>query len=118
MPLASEIESAINHLAVLVRNAGAAHGPQPVRRHWWVLLKGAALDDDDLAQRDAARDRLRELAEANGVRLAEYVWVWDETNTAQLVAGRFDNQEQAWSRAKQLIAKGLDARVVEAMTDT
>lgn len=118
MPQAREIEQTINHLAVLARNLGATQGAQPVRRRWWVLVRGEALDETDLAQRDAARDRLRRQAEAGGVRVDEYVWVWDETNTAQLVAGRFDDPDLAWSRARQLVARGLDARVVEALTDS
>lgn len=118
MPLAREIENTINHLAVLVRNGAASHHPQPVKQRWWVLLRGEPLNGRDMAQRDAARERLRQLAQKNGVRLHEYVWVWDDANAAQLVAGRFDNPDQAWSRAKQLQAKGLDARVVEAMSDT
>ncbi|MBU1003785.1 MAG: hypothetical protein KKE73_14835 [Proteobacteria bacterium] len=118
MPLPREIENTINHLAVLVRNMGAAHGPQPVRQRWWVLLRGEPLDPEDLTMRDAARERLRQLALQKGLRLHECIWVWDETNAAQLVAGRFDDPDQAWSRARQLQAKGLDAYVVEAMSDT
>ncbi|BBD06907.1 hypothetical protein [Desulfovibrio ferrophilus] len=118
MPLAREIENTINHLAVLVRNAGAARSPQPAKQRWWVLLRGESLDNDNLDQRDAARDQLREQALKNGFRLHEYIWVWDSTNTAQLVVGQFNDPDQAWSRARQLQIKGFDAHVVEAMSDT
>ncbi|WP_461209078.1 hypothetical protein [Desulfocurvus sp. DL9XJH121] len=118
MPQALEIENLIRHLAVLARNVDALSGPRPSRPGWWVLVLGEDLDPDDLDRRDAARERLRMRAEACGVSPRELVWVWDETDRVQLVAGRYGTRTEAEEHARGLRSLGLDIRVTEAFTDT
>lgn len=118
MPQVLEIENVIRHMAVLARDAAGLAGPMPSRPGWWVLVVGDTLDPDDFDQREAAREKLRTLAEAHGVTPRELVWVWDDSDRAQLVAERCRSRAEAESRAAGLRALGLDARVTEAYTDT
>lgn len=118
MPQALEIENVIRHLAVLARDAAALDAPRPSLPGWWVLVLGEDLDPEDDAQRDAARENLRARAERAGIRPSEYVWVWDETDRAQLVAGLFATRAEAEARADALREEGLDILVAEAFSDT
>lgn len=89
---------------------------QPPPR-WWVLVCGEALDSVSLTRRDNARDRLLKEMQLHGLRLTEYVWVWDETNQAQVVAGEFARRDQADAFARKLNSKGLRVRVVREMEE-
>lgn len=84
------------------------------RRRWWVLLCGSPLDPGDLARRDVAREELRGQAATLGLAVRECVWVWDETNQAQLLAGEFPARTQAEGFARTLTDKGCRVRVAPA----
>lgn len=87
------------------------------RRRWWVLLCGGPLDPGDLTRRDVAREELRGQAAALGLAVRECVWVWDETNQAQLLAGEFPARNQAEGFARTLADKGCRVRVAPAFDD-
>jgi hypothetical protein len=91
--------------------------PGPGSRRWWVLLCGAPLNSGDLAQRDAARAELRQRASELGLTVRECVWVWDETDRTQLLAGVFAARTQAEGFARSLAEKGCEVRVTPAFDD-
>lgn len=78
---------------------------------WWVLAVGEDLGAAPFAERERARERLRQEVEGAGVVLAEYVWVWDESRAAQLVLSTLPSLERAQRVAERLRAKGLQVRV-------
>jgi hypothetical protein len=78
---------------------------------WWVLVCGETLDERSLKARDAARDRLLEQVRASGLVLAENIWVWDETGTAQLVISTVPSLKRAERLAAHLRGKGLTVRI-------
>lgn len=91
--------------------------PGPGPRRWWVLLCGGTLHPGDLAQRDEARAELRRRAEVLGLTVRECVWVWDETDRTQLLAGVFAARTQAEGFARTLADKGCEVRVTPAFED-
>jgi len=91
--------------------------PGPSPRRWWVLLCGGTLNPGDLAQRDAARAKLRDRAAELGLTVRECVWVWDETDRTQLLAGVFAARTQAEGFARSLEDKGCEVRVTPAFDD-
>lgn len=91
--------------------------PGPAPRRWWVLLCGGPLDTGDLARRDAARAELRRRAAELGLTVRECVWVWDETDRTQLLAGVFAARTQAEGFARSLEEKGCEVRVTPAFDD-
>ena len=93
----------------------AARGTDSGQARWWVLVCGEALDTMSLTRRDHARDRLLGEMRLHGLRLTEYVWVWDETNQVQVVAGEFARRDQADAFARKLNNKGFRVRVVREM---
>jgi len=112
-----DIEAFIDHLAQTVRTTWGGPAPMASPGRWWVLVCGEPLDPHDFDQRERARETLRHQAATLGVAPAECVWVWDDANTAQLVAGRFADQERAERFARELAARGLCARLMVARDD-
>ncbi len=110
-----EIMTAKTRAAFLECREDPAPGPGP--RRWWVLLCGGPLQPGDLAQRDAARAALRERASGLGLTVRECVWVWDETDRTQLLAGVFTARTQAEGFARTLAEKGCEVRVTPAFDD-
>lgn len=112
-----DIETLIDQMARTTRTAWGGPGPAAHSGRWWVLICGGPLDPRDFDQREGAREGLRRQAAALGVAPAECVWVWDEANTVQLVAGRFADRERAEHYARELTARGLRTRLVTARDD-
>jgi hypothetical protein len=110
-----EIMTAKTRAAFLDSREDPAPGPRP--RRWWVLLCGAPLAPGDLARRDAARAELRQSAAELGLMVRECVWVWDETDRTQLLAGVFTARTQAEGFARTLTDKGCAVRVTPAFDD-
>lgn len=104
-----DIEALIDQMRRTARTTWGGPGPASEPGRWWVVVCGEPLDPGDFEQ--------RERAAALGVAPAECVWVWDEANAAQLVAGCFASQERAESYARELAARGLCARLVAACDD-
>jgi hypothetical protein len=78
---------------------------------WWVLAVGGPYDPEDFDQRDAARTRLRQELLLVAIVPDAYVWVWDETDRAQLVLRTFARREAAEDYAAYLSGRGVTARV-------
>jgi len=117
MHQAHEIEALINGMALTVRTTSDLPAPAKSTGRWWVLLCGEAFDPQDFAQREQARETLRKQAARGGITPAEYVWIWDEGHTAQLLAKRFDDQELAEKFAQNLTERGLRTRLIESWND-
>jgi hypothetical protein len=83
-----------------------------LKRGWVVLACGKPLDEASLERRDTVRDELRREVAEKGFVPREHVWVWDETNRAQLVLGTFESRDLAESYALSLQASGLCLRVI------
>lgn len=112
------IEESIRRMTAVVRETSArsvarSFGEDPDAKPlgWWVLACGDPLDPDDFKSRDRARDRLRRRVEEAGIMLNEHVWVWDGSESAQLVITTLPSRERADRVAKKLRQKGLDIRV-------
>jgi len=108
-----EIERAIQDMAAKAASlhAGEAALETGYSRGWWVLAVGDALDEDSLEQRECMREALRrELAE-HSIRLGQYVWIWDETNRAQVVLRSFERRELAETFAAAMERRGIRVRV-------
>ena len=91
--------------------------PDLLEQGWWVLVCGRPLDRSCFEARERARESLRQDLARQGVKLAEYVWIWDKTNRAQVVAARFHELGSAERLARELKGKGLDVRVVREVKE-
>ena len=85
---------------------------------WWVLAVGGPYDAGDFDQRDAARTRLRQELLLEAIVPDAYVWVWDETDRAQLVLRTFARREAAEDYAAYLSGRGVTARVRQVFGET
>ena len=110
LPLEGVIDS-IRTMTAKVRRSLELPEPMESGEGWWVLAVGDDLDGVPFEDRDRARDALRGEVEAAGVMLAEYVWVWDEAQQAQLVIATFPSLDRARRVAERLRQKGLRIRV-------
>jgi len=79
---------------------------------WWVVLCGEALDPRDFDQRERARRRLADKARLLGLAGNECVWVWDDTDTAQVVVFHTPDYQLAQGESERLRALGLRVRVI------
>lgn len=95
--------------------AAIKKGDAPVettcRKGWWVLAVGDSLDDKSFEQRDHVRDCLRRELLQRNIRLAEFVWIWDATNRAQVVLRTFEHRDLAEAFAAALEKRGLRVRL-------
>ena len=85
---------------------------------WWVLAVGGPYDAEDFDQRDAARTCLRQELLLVAIVSDAYVWVWDETDRAQLVLRTFARREAAEDYAAYLSGRGVMARVRQVFGET
>jgi len=113
-----QIEESIRRMIATVRETSArtvarSFGEDPDAKPlgWWVLACGDPLNPEDFKSRDMARDRLRRKVEEVGIVLSEHVWVWDGSDTAQLVITTLPTRERAERVAEKLRQKGLNIRV-------
>lgn len=108
-----DIEQAIQDMAA--KAASLQHGDVPLEtgynRGWWVLAVGEPLDADSFEQRERMRDALRRELSQRSIPLAQHVWVWDETNRAQVVLRSFEHRELAEAFAAAMEKRGLRVRV-------
>ncbi len=111
VPYASDIEEVIIQMTEMLRSYFDL--PEtPRQRNWWVLVCGEPLEPDSFAERDKARDRLRQQLILCDIVLQEYVWIWDSTNRVQLLVHQFANRDDAEIKAATLREKGLKVRVI------
>ena len=80
---------------------------------WWVLVCGDTFDPESFDQREQARERLRRIAEAQGIGRNEYIWVWDDTAQAQFLESSYFDRKEAEIAASHLYQLGLSARVIK-----
>lgn len=78
---------------------------------WWVLALGESFAGLSFEERDTARAKLCEVVALRGVHLPQCVWVWDETNRAQLVLATVPSRELASLLAARLSGLGLSVRI-------
>jgi hypothetical protein len=115
------IEQAIQRMTrVLRRPAAFENAPSEEARRdkgpgWWILAVGDPLDNASFEDRDQARDELRRQVEQAGLRLKEFVWVWDETDRAQVVVATLPSRDRAERVAERLRRRGLNVRVTPEM---
>lgn len=89
----------------------------PEFEKWWVVAVGDPFDEDSFDQREAARERLRRLLVARGIRLPEWVWVYDEESRAKVVLAECQSPEEAERLAVVFRSKGVDIRVRRELGD-
>ena len=115
-----DIEESIRRMTAAVRQGqaqdiGRSFGEDPAPEvrplGWWVLARGETLENAPFAEREAARERLLLRVRAAGLVLPENIWVWDETETAQLVISTVPTLKRAEKLAAHLRGKGLDIRI-------
>ncbi len=112
-----ELELLLGRMTVLATALAEPGGPdqrpwpEPAPLGWWVLAVGARLDHGSLELRDRSRDNLRRELEQRGIRLKEYVWIWDETNRAQVLLRSFGSRDLAEAFAGAMEMRGLRVRI-------
>lgn len=84
---------------------------------WWVVAVGGPYDPDDFDQRESARTLLRQTLLLMAIVPDEYVWVWDETECAQLVLRTFPDRPAAEAYAAYLSGRGIEVRVRREMRE-
>lgn len=107
----SSLECCIHRLTGMVRQTGREFVLERRSRGWWVMACGDEFGSAPIELRDAVRERLRKQVERRGVMLAEHLWVWDETNRAQLVLATLPTRVRAEKVAETLRTKGLEIRI-------
>ena len=72
---------------------------------------GEPLDQDSFKDREQSRERLLKATRLVGLHLPENIWVWDDTNAAQLVIATVPSLQRAHVLANRLRKKGLTIRI-------
>ncbi|MFW5837875.1 MAG: hypothetical protein ACOCVM_07680 [Desulfovibrionaceae bacterium] len=114
------IEQAIQRMTRVLRSphlaeAALALPDQEQAPGWWILAVGEPMNEGSLEARDTARNELRRHVEQAGLRLQEFVWVWDETERAQVVVATLPTRDRAERVAERLRRRGLKVRVTPEM---
>ena len=116
----NQLEESILRMTAVVRagqakltakSFGEETDPKLRPRGWWVLACGEVLDRDSFKDREQSRERLLNSTRMVGLHLPENIWVWDETNAAQLVIATVPSLQRAHILAKRLRKKGLTIRI-------
>jgi hypothetical protein len=102
------LELALARLRSLARSRRHA---RTGRLGWWVLALGESFAGLSFEERDAARARLCEAVALRGIHLPQCLWVWDETDRAQLVLATVPSRELAGLLAERLGGRGLTVRI-------
>jgi len=77
-----------------------------------LLIKGGSYRGLDFDERERVRDDLRMRLEARGIRFVEYPWVWDEDDQCLLLAGSYEDLEDACWWTKALKSAGFDTCIL------
>ncbi len=109
-----DIERAIQDMAAKAASLHMGDLPQKTcyTQGWWVLAVGETLDPQSFVQREHMRDALRRELAQRSIPLAQHVWIWDETNRAQVMLRSFEHRELAEAFAAAVEKRGLRVRVV------
>lgn len=81
------------------------------RPGWWVLAQGAPMDPEDFGNRERAREKLRMVLDAAGIKMHEYTWVWDNSSRAQVVLATCADELAAHAIARRIEQAGIPTRV-------
>lgn len=81
----------------------------------YVLACGASFKDLEFAERDRAREQLREKVAATGLAFVEHYWVWDETHAAQLLVVSTQSAQKAEQFRSHLERHGIRARITHQL---
>ncbi|CCH48634.1 hypothetical protein [Pseudodesulfovibrio piezophilus] len=115
-----DIEDSIRRLTAVVRQDLAfevhrSFGEDPNAEikplGWWVLACGEKLKANTVMGRDVSRNQLLEDVRMAGLVLPENIWIWDESDQAQLVISTVPTLKRAEYLAKHLRRKGLEIRI-------
>ena len=79
---------------------------------WWVLVRGDRFDAESLPQREQARENLRKKLLDCAIKLAEYIWVWDESCRAQVVVETCTTRDKALERQFFYEILGFETAIV------
>jgi hypothetical protein len=118
MTLIRDIATIIQSMTDALRRTEPDEPPRSPDSGWWVLVCGAHLDAEDFDQREAAREDLRLTLSAHGISLREHIWVWDETDRAQVVVGQHASIRKAKRHADDLGRFGLEVRIISRCPDS
>jgi len=81
----------------------------------YVLACGASFKGLEFAERDRAREQLREKVAATGLTFVEHYWVWDETHTAQLLVVSTQSAQKAEQFRSHLERHCIRARITHQL---
>jgi len=112
-----DVERAIVSLTRALAGDSGDEAVGPEFEKWWVVAVGDPFDEDSFDQREAARERLRRLLVARGIRLPEWVWVYDDESRAKVVLAECQSPEEAERLAVVFRSKGIDIRVRRELGD-
>ncbi|MFW6357459.1 MAG: hypothetical protein ACOC0K_01870 [bacterium] len=107
----------IDRMTAALSRKESGNSPTGFDGKWWVLVCGDQLDKDSFDQREEARSRVRTLLQDKGITLLEYTWIWDDTNQAQVMVGKFQRYEEAEQFGATLEKKGLRWRIIPKMAE-
>lgn len=77
----------------------------------YVLIQGPSYRNLDFEAREKVREDLRLRLESQGIRFAEYGWVWDEGDRCLLLVGTYEREEDAHYWIKALESMGFEVIV-------
>jgi len=106
-----EVEQAIINLTRALGGDASAEAVGPEFEKWWLVAVGDAFDEASFEQREAARERLRRFLHARGVKMPEWVWVYDEESRAKVILAQCLSGEEAERLAGIYRAKGIIVRI-------
>lgn len=113
---APDLRQAVAAIEAMVQKLRGRYTPgapaEPVQTGWWVVLCGKALDPQDYAQRERVRRELADQARELGLVGSECVWIWDESETAQVVIHHAATHAVALAECERLRALGLRVRLI------
>ncbi len=110
------IEESIRRMTATIRQSQAGEiarsfgeNPDPEVRAmgWWVLACGEKAESEPPNSQEVARRRLLTKIRAAGLVLSEQIWVWNESDTPQLIIATTPTLKRAERLATHLRGKGL-----------
>ncbi len=87
----------------------------PKKTIHYVVIRGPSYGTLDFEAREDIRTEMREKLEAGGIRFLEYQWVWDEDDHCLLVAGQYENIDDAFWWIKALESLGFEICIRTAL---
>ena len=79
----------------------------------YILICGDSFKGLNFEQREQVRNRLRTRLLNKGIRLIEYVWIYDNTERAQLLFYECEHLKEARYWIRFLIKNGFNIRITD-----